>query len=672
MDAMHFYLYHCFDVGLRVKKQNNANDKHKEEKKSYKYFDGEFSRINKIICSTRRITKSFERFSTGKNGKFSLITTEDEQISILSNGIGVNTFIDALYQYLKSNKNIYNSAVQTLNDFMDTEEYDTDGIEYDLNIYNGNIAQHVRNSKISDEMINFVKIGKVSSSQFSVGFRFYYWDYFKQLNNLTDKEQGIATSGVNNYIDHCGHKVCDLFIIRRYSSFKEEISFYQYLTMTEYKKNVLFKANKYMNANIVKQTTALIWTTYSPYVQHYGIKEGDRLTFSHLLSIILYCDYGDLCSVFNSTFRKISNYERIENVKKRNSNYYFLAKYLREVVECYGQNSYDGQWKYRNPNGALSGPFYCGMNKVFTIPSFNIRLYSPTSTSIHIEVAMKFSGEEGIILQFDNPNSNQYNQYISLMCFNMSCISRYKEEDERLFFGGFYPIKLVSVRIRNTKQNFEEFIYRLYYLDTCLTGGDQKKLKINKNEISAIKHLFFKILKKPTKHSVDKYIYNTFLAFVQSKKQIILDLHKLYEANNPFIDILMHKINSDHIDFRDASDFTNLFGPNMLLIFKNVTTIIINTTDKNGWYSYSLSMACLLSLIEESSIDKVIVKSITSEKQLRNERCRNWILSLWNTYDLIKFYKTKNYDISIKKERVGDWIDCQSNCKYWFEISKQN
>ena len=47
---------------------------------------------------------------------------------------------------------------------------------------------------------------------------------------------------------------------------------------------------------------------------------------------------------------------------------------------------------------AESGPFYCGMSRVMPLPSFNINLYSPTSTSIHQEVAIKFADEAGIII----------------------------------------------------------------------------------------------------------------------------------------------------------------------------------------------------------------------------------------------------------------------------------
>ena len=107
-----------------------------------------------------------------------------------------------------------------------------------------------------------------------------------------------------------------------------------------------------------------------------------------------------------------------------------MSKTLRETVEIFGQCSDDG---------GLKGSYYCGMSVVMNIPEFNIFLCSPTSTSMQIEVAIKFSGDHGIIIQLDNPRTEQY---FFLRGFNCSWISRYKEEDERylLLFCNIYYI----------------------------------------------------------------------------------------------------------------------------------------------------------------------------------------------------------------------------------------
>ncbi len=57
---------------------------------------------------------------------------------------------------------------------------------------------------------------------------------------------------------------------------------------------------------------------------------------------------------------------------------------------------------------------------------FRIRLCAPTSTSVHIEVATKFSGRDGMIIALQIPNGLN-----GLRSFDCSWISQYKEEDER-------------------------------------------------------------------------------------------------------------------------------------------------------------------------------------------------------------------------------------------------
>ncbi len=57
-----------------------------------------------------------------------------------------------------------------------------------------------------------------------------------------------------------------------------------------------------------------------------------------------------------------------------------------------------------------------------------IFIVSQTSTSIRIEVAAKFSGPDGIVIMFNN---HYVYPYCNLQGFNVSWISRYKEEEER-------------------------------------------------------------------------------------------------------------------------------------------------------------------------------------------------------------------------------------------------
>merc|ERR1712060_905555 len=129
-------------------------------------------------------------------------------------------------------------------------------------------------------------------------------------------------------------------------------------------------------------------------------------------------------------------------------------------------------------------------------------------------------------------------------------LSRYKEEDERLFFGGFRRIKIESIRKRATKQNFKQFIYSLCYLDCMLTGGafNGSGLKINNNDITIIQNLMNDFLGKPTTKTFDDYIYSTFKCFSQHKKQIVLDLFQLYHyADKKMTDLIMYPLDEVYL-----------------------------------------------------------------------------------------------------------------------------
>merc|ERR1712232_1452096 len=216
---------------------------------------------------------------------------------------------------------------------------------------------------------------------------------------------------------------------------------------------------------------------------HYDIEFGALVSFYHILSLIFYTDYSKLSAAFSASFRKLHPFETLKSIKQRNAFFFWMAKALRELVELFGQCSYGDNFEknenwvsgydYNKPLDALIGPFYSGMNYQMNVGSFAMRLNSPSSTSKTFAVALKFSGPTGTVFTFDNPRSNRQNQY--LRSFACSHISRFKEEDECLFFGGFYRIKVVNVRLMATKENMQLFVAAIFQFDKALNGGSFAK-----------------------------------------------------------------------------------------------------------------------------------------------------------------------------------------------------
>ena len=208
-------------------------------------------------------------------------------------------------------------------------------------------------------------------------------------------------------------KESELYVKPKYDNLKTEVVNYKHINMKQYQQEIIPKVDAYFDTILVKAIKSV-----GPY-NKYGIKHGEVINKSRLMCIILYTDYTELSKDFSCSFRKSNTFEPTQAMITRHTNYYWMSKLLRETIRVYGESYY--------PYRTFLGPFYCGMSLVLNMTSFAISLLSPTSTSCHIEVSIKFSGEGGSIIQFDNTRGK--GMYVKGV--DVSWISRYREEDER-------------------------------------------------------------------------------------------------------------------------------------------------------------------------------------------------------------------------------------------------
>eukprot|EP01084_Bolivina_argentea_P063638 116162_1 len=193
-------------------------------------------------------------------------------------------------------------------------------------------------------------------------------------------------------------------------------------------------------------------------------------------SIIMYCDFSDLSHDFSATLRPLYFGETASMVTQRHLHYYHFAKLLRETVQYFGSNRHDA-----------TGPFYCGMNRVLAMPSFSLIMNCPLSTSGQKEIAIRFAGSNGIVLQLKNDADYESKNHIR--CFDCRGLSNYSAEDEYLFFESGNALKLESVRVIEGKQgkcqNFERTISLFFILDSMLIGTNMEGSNMEKISQSA-------------------------------------------------------------------------------------------------------------------------------------------------------------------------------------------
>lgn len=229
----------------------------------------------------------------------------------------------------------------------------------------------------------------------------------------------------------------------KYKDIKEEILNSGHVTKKNFDDQILTKSKEYQGTQRGKQAIykykgfeGILEMRKEKGVDH-PFSYGDIMSVNHLIAIICYTDYTDLCTAWTATFRPSFIGESQSSIQERQRSYYHLSKNLYQIVNyfgvyCHGQE--DKQTRQMNESEGFyvswcddSGPFYCGMSRTMPFPSFNIDLNSPTSTSQAIEVATRFSGSNGVIITFNN---NGLHDNDRTAFFDARWISHFPEEQE--------------------------------------------------------------------------------------------------------------------------------------------------------------------------------------------------------------------------------------------------
>eukprot|EP01084_Bolivina_argentea_P245391 410859_1 len=111
-----------------------------------------------------------------KGNKFMTIVTENTS----------ETFRDHLLLYLLS-RNLKKQNVEHVYQWLTQEEYDTDAITYDVcTLFDANIEDYINDKSYFDEIKKYYKRYKPDKIIYSFGYRYYYWDFYKNNNKQTN------------------------------------------------------------------------------------------------------------------------------------------------------------------------------------------------------------------------------------------------------------------------------------------------------------------------------------------------------------------------------------------------------------------------------------------------------------------------------------------------------
>ena len=441
---------------------------------------------------------------------------------------------------------------------------------------------------------------------FSTGFTFHYWP---NDNGYNPEKHRVKA---------------------KFYSLKEEILASGFLSAAEWSQFVELKAKKYMNTNRARKMKA----AYSGFrTRTNQIKEDSPVTLEHLAAIILYCDFSKLSSAFSDTFRRQNVFESVESVISRHSVFGNFGRLLVEVVLDFGESGRDGE----------SGPFFCGLNSILNIGAYAIRLQGPCSTTTAREIALNFAKGEGILMTLKNDSFNGRSQSL----LNCAWISNFHEESERLWIAGKYPLRIVSITIVKTAQNYQKAMRSLYLFDWMISDSgvaDNIDVKEEPRDKEFIANLFDFSLNSVGTLAVDPYLRKDCELFLQQKETVTLKLDKIFENLRNMSKLVLHNIVKRGCSRSLSSKNPppkgndNVVRAEWLHLFPSLRTLVINDTVQGGEHEFRLDS--LLQTVKQIS------KDITVYVMDHRKWCKGAM-----TDDIVKAYDVAGW--SVKYEKNG-------------------
>ena len=158
-----------------------------------------------------------------------------------------------------------------------------------------------------------------------------------------------------------------------------------------------------------------------------------------------------------------SDKQRRESIKNRHRNYYWMARYLRESIECFG---------LKIPANNKSFQVYHGVNRFVTFSSAYSYIKGPLSTTRSYAVAQRFSVNQGMILELEiNVDEWRQKTHINKMnCIDCAWISDFGAEQEVLFCGGINRFTFNTIIDVSSTIDYSKYIRGLRQMIYCTSN----------------------------------------------------------------------------------------------------------------------------------------------------------------------------------------------------------
>eukprot|EP01084_Bolivina_argentea_P142384 250154_1 len=130
--------------------------------------------------------------------------------------------IDNMYQYIQNETKCEPKILEKLHKYLQEEEFDSDAIQADLFDQNQSNIQKANSNKVIDSMNNVIKKSRLSSTSFSTGFVFFYWEFCRHLSQK-EIAQMESTQWQSSSDNPNQYTAVGLYVNKFYDSLKQEI-----------------------------------------------------------------------------------------------------------------------------------------------------------------------------------------------------------------------------------------------------------------------------------------------------------------------------------------------------------------------------------------------------------------------------------------------------------------
>ena len=438
--------------------------------------------------------------------------------------------------------------------------------------------------------------------------RFYYWPSYK-----TDDRRDLRNGG----------KYSDWYIEKKYDDLKQEIEQLSKDISDDY-------AMKNIYQNVSKSISKLDKTKWKindksfgkELIMKYGMNGDENISDDHLIALKIYCEYPEIRQLLNDSFIRNDD-QTIDELKENHARFYHLAKYLREGIECFGDEIGDNDIIYHGINEKLS---FSDPNCKFIAPTMCIKIDGNNKNNFDTNKLIK--NKNGMVMRLQKKSSETVTYFDCNKLFEIEN----KIEQEALFIGGLGGFRIIDINILGSP--LTKYINGITIISDLINGKYKPSIRIKskkkKTTYEAMNNLLSwklsKSSKKEKKYDLPPYIMDLFDAFCKEMNdKIIVNLDAIQTS---YVSI------KDHFVFElDKQQIIMVKLINLVKMFKNVSIIEIKYLYLND-IVFNEILSCLNKLkFIKCKLKKIIFSDLEingKKKEINFSDITNWEFKYMN------------------------------------------